>query len=769
LLLALGAGCGRTHLSIDALNESGRPGAVGGTSQTHIGGGGTSPGGAGVAHGGASGTSGTSGAGGASDQPFEPSAVPRDDFWITDGTVSEIARSGNTVYIGGDFSYVGPLTGSLAVVNGQTGARKLDWPRVDGAINAVVSDGEGGVYIGGSFTAVGGEPRSSLAHIEADGTLDPEFYAGIETVAAFTTASALVRALVLSDGTLYAGGEFTSIGGEQRSNIAALDATTGAATAWDAQADDFVHALALRGNTLYAGGEFTSIGGASRSSLAALDAATGAATAWDPGSDGLITCLAVSGNTVYAGGWFRNIGGGEKPAGCVALDAVTGAITPWDPAYVIGAESVAVSGDIVYVGALFRNDRMYQYQGIAAYDAVTGAAPLWTTETEGYVDAIAVTDETVYIGGRFRVVSWQGRSYLAALDRSNGRLTDFKADASSSVNAFVLGNDTVFVGGAFDSIGGERRNGIAALDASTGVATPWDPKLENRYEAGNPKPNVYAIALEGNTVYATGLFDHAGGEERWNTAGFDPTSGELTPFFPYGRVSLALAPSDDAVFAAGNFGDPISPSYRDHLAALEPMRGDLLTWDAELDNQVEALFLSGNILYAGGAFQNAGEQHRNHLVALDATTGAATAWDPNADAAVRAFASSGSTLFVAGAFASIGGQSRDLVAAVDLASGRASDWNAHLGSSADTFDYVTGLAVGGGTVYVVGNFHGAGGQDRNFAVGLDAVTAAPTDWNPDFNNAAYAVAVSGRTLYVGGVFYTVGGRPRKHLAVFEPK
>ncbi len=81
------------------------------------------------------------------------------------------------------------------------------------------------------------------------------------------------------------------IGGQDRHTIAALDATTGQATGWN-PAPSYppappevvfsMNALAVSGQTVYAAGQFESIGGKSRYHLAALDAATGEATAWSP-------------------------------------------------------------------------------------------------------------------------------------------------------------------------------------------------------------------------------------------------------------------------------------------------------------------------------------------------------------------------------------------------------------------------------------------------------------------------------------------------------
>jgi hypothetical protein len=60
---------------------------------------------------------------------------------------------------------------------------------------------------------------------------------------------------------------------------------------------------------LYVGGDFSAIGGQPRTNLAALDAATAEATPWDPGADGLVWSLALSGNTLYASGGFSVMGG----------------------------------------------------------------------------------------------------------------------------------------------------------------------------------------------------------------------------------------------------------------------------------------------------------------------------------------------------------------------------------------------------------------------------------------------------------------------------
>src|SRR5207247_9983385 len=131
-------------------------------------------------------------------------------------------------------------------------------------------------------------------------------------------ANSSVLALAVSGSTVYAGGIFTSIGGQPRNRIAALDAATGAATAWNPIADSSVVALAVSGGTVYTGGYFTSMGGQPRNNIAALDAGTGAATAWNPDANGPggVHAAAGGGGTADGGGGASRRGeaGSTAPA-----------------------------------------------------------------------------------------------------------------------------------------------------------------------------------------------------------------------------------------------------------------------------------------------------------------------------------------------------------------------------------------------------------------------------------------------------------------------
>ena len=151
------------------------------------------------------------------------SSTPRQETWVTDGVVTTIALTADTVYIGGGFSHVGPVSG------------------------------------------IGGVARNRLAAIDIATGVATDWNPNPDS---------LVRALAVNGSTVYVGGSFNSIGGQTRNGIAALNATTGNATSWNPNASSSVHALAADGATVYAGGDFTSTGGPTRNRTPAPDAAS---------------------------------------------------------------------------------------------------------------------------------------------------------------------------------------------------------------------------------------------------------------------------------------------------------------------------------------------------------------------------------------------------------------------------------------------------------------------------------------------------------------
>ncbi|QHT66434.1 hypothetical protein GXP67_07065 [Rhodocytophaga rosea] len=187
-------------------------------------------------------------------------------------SVYTMATLNNTIYLGGSFDYVGPRTGSGVPVDIATGLAKAQFPKVNGTIYTIISDGKGGWFMGGSFKVINAADFAFLVHINPNYSLDKSWNPKVKSP---------IYTLLLSNNILYVGGSFSSIGDTQRNNIAAIDITSGQITHWNPNADYEVKTILSANNNIIVGGRFTQIGGAQRNFLALLDPVTGLASPWN--------------------------------------------------------------------------------------------------------------------------------------------------------------------------------------------------------------------------------------------------------------------------------------------------------------------------------------------------------------------------------------------------------------------------------------------------------------------------------------------------------
>src|SRR5262249_13929150 len=94
-------------------------------------------------------------------------------LWRTDGTVYAVAHDAVHLYLGGQFSLVGPNAGGGAILDATAGTVPQGVPTVHGTVSAIASDGSGGWFLGGLFDRVGDEARQNLAHVLADRSVSP--------------------------------------------------------------------------------------------------------------------------------------------------------------------------------------------------------------------------------------------------------------------------------------------------------------------------------------------------------------------------------------------------------------------------------------------------------------------------------------------------------------------------------------------------------------------------------------------------------------------
>lgn len=671
-----------------------------------------------------------------------------DGLCVTDGEVRAIVESGGTVYVGGQFTCAGPMTGNGVAVDVAAGAAIAGFPRVDGWVTEAIQDGAGGWIIAGPFKAVGGEPRNGLAWILSDNTVSPWD----------PNPNGSVTELLMN-GRLYVGGNFTSIGGEFRNHVAGLDPLTGVLTDWNPNANSAVTCFVVNDETVYVGGFFTVIGGQVRNRIAALDRTTGAALPWNPNAGGSVRAIALNFTTLYAGGDFTTIGGASRNR-IAALDTGTGLATNWNPNSNSTVEDFVITGTTVYAGGSFSTIGGQSRTGLAELSKATGLATAWNPNLNGGVDCLFSYGGTIYTAGSFTSVGATVRRYVAAFDAASGTVTGWDPAANDRVWTVAVAGGSAFVGGYMTSINVTTRSNAAAFDAATGALEPWNPNVN----FGFPGAAVYALAAGGGRVYIGGRFDYIGGSLESNIAAVDATTGALvSPWTGYATGDVyTLLLNGGVLYAGGNFHQ-IGGAVRERLAALDAATGDATAWNPDVYDTfptVRALAISGSTVYVGGQFIEIGGQERNNIAALDATTGLATAWNPGASGMVHALAVSGGTVYAGGSFGSLGGADRQFLGALDATTGLPTSWYP------DVYGDIYALAIGYGVLYAGGELAVVGGEFRGGMAEIDLATGLATSWNPDPSIGIWgirALAVVGATVYAGGDFYDVVGQPRSGI------
>lgn len=684
-----------------------------------------------------------------------PSAAQDIDqnWWVTDGTVATVATdtANGVVYIGGNFDNVAPhvqFGAQLTVTNDQPA---VGFAKPNGEIYAVVPDGLGGWYLGGTFTEVAGQSRNRLARINADGSVHPWNP---------STDYDVVYTIVLDGTTIYIGGEFTTVNGQSRANLAAVDYITGVLLAWNPAPNGPVHCLVASDSVIYVGGEFTSIGGELRNHIAAVDKVYGTIENWNPNASNNVDAIAVHDTSVYLGGEFTYIGGQSRDY-IAAVGLITGLATPWNPNANGPAYAFAFSGSSVYIGGYFSNVGGQTRVSVAKIDLSTGALDGWNAGISNWnglsvVRSLSMHGSDVIIGGGFDTVGSQSRDNLASVDTTSALATAWNPSPNRLIRAMALTDSSLYVGGGFSFFSSTAlpRNNLAAFDWVSGSPTAWNPGTNG---------GVMSIALGGGYVYVGGSFSSIGGQSRNDIAQLDGLSGAVNSWNPNPNNYVSKVVVRGAnVYVAGRF-TAIGGQSRYRLAALDAITGNATVWNANLvGSGISTIIPTDYAIFVGGSFTNIGGQSRNNIGALDVSTGSATAWNPNANGNVAELSISGQTVYAAGGFTNVGGQLRNRLAALDIATGLPLGWN----PNAD--DGVSAMEVIGNVVYVAGAFQYIGGEYRLHLASVDGVTGAASTWNPSaWPSPIESLFYDGHHLHVAGDFDIIGMDRRSGYAAFS--
>jgi len=579
-----------------------------------------------------------------------------------------------------------------------------------GNVLCVTPDGHGGLFLGGAFQLTAAPEIQNAAHLAPDGSFD-----------AWNPApNGPVTGIFCSDSTVFLGGTFTSVGGVARTRLAAVSATTALPTGWAPTADAQVACFARIADRVFVGGAFSKIDGISHPALAALDANTGAVLEYRPPvsgqayamavrdtelfaggefgvlalspttarlsrtiprTSGWVGALAVSGEDLYVGGGFGFIGSRPR-TGLAAVNLADNSLEDWDPLGGV-VKGLAVTPDYVYacgtlgfpgggnrpvVARLSRTTArsagwapqttIYPAAAVQLFDGGVFVATAFQSipvprselpkpmpafpELNGPVYASLVVGDTLFLGGSFGLatappsspVPYTMRTRLAAVRISTGELLDWTPYVSGTVRGLRRVGSSLIVFGSFTSaspgplIPGTPHGGLALFDLATGDLDPWDPAIG---ATSSGPEGVYCAEADAETLYVGGRFSQVGGVPRGGGCSFDLRTRVLTDWNPdvqFGNGTIeGLVPVGPRVVIGGGFSR-VGGLVHANLAEVDTRTGAPGPWTPGI-GEVRSLVRANDAIYAAGDFSIAEGQYRGNGAAYRLEDHALLPWNPH--------------------------------------------------------------------------------------------------------------------------------------------
>jgi hypothetical protein len=512
------------------------------------------------------------------------------------------------VYAAGFFAIAGGNSAQgIARWDGTSWHSLGDFNPASGAVYVVAIDRYGFVYAGGNFKFSSGSIPNYLARW--DGTTWSGLGTGISGAAASTNVSALAMD---SRGNLFAGGIFTSAGGQNVTNLARWNGENWSPVGENSGGlfTDNVRTLFADGGELYASGTLIAPPGVTKPESKILK--------WDglswhdlnPDGNNLFLHFAMDrdGNLFAAGNF--NLIGGLHANGVVKWNGSGWSKLGEDKSVdnpIFAMASDRIGG--VYVGGSFTTAAGLLVNNVAHFDGTSWnrmGDGLSGSTTGANVSALAVDHQGIlYAGGGFtqsgekginRVAKWTGSAWEGLGDGVNDYVTSLAVDSK----------DNLYIAGDFTQAGNKPVGYIAKW-----TGAEWETL------GGGVNFPVYALAIDDqDRLYTGGYFSTAGGITVHGLARWDGSQWEdLSPsgyyyFSPmallYNQGTLYILQGNILALRNGSF-EPVGNGF----GSSDNNRKPFATCMA-IDNQ-------GNLI-AGGNFDLAGGTPANSIARWNGTS-----------------------------------------------------------------------------------------------------------------------------------------------------
>lgn len=606
----------------------------------------------------------------------------------------------------------------------------------NGIVHASLAASGGKSVIAGDFTSINGVSRGNMAKLNADGSLDQTFAAGVG-------ANGPIHAIAFdSSGQILIGGEFTAFDGVASNRIARLTSSGALDTTFNpgSGCDAAVYCIAVDGLSIYIGGDFTTYNGSARNRLAVLGGTgiIGSGT-FNGGTNAAVRALSVNSRdrTLYAGGDFTSAGGTAR-------------------AYFaqFSLSSWTVNGS----NLLFNG-------------------PVRTIEFRASI----YSSTNFFVGGDFTLVGGIPRGRLASFTASIGGTTTLDGLLNYWLDApcrsiVASGTAKILIGGDFTSVNGQSRLRFAALSLlpiNSPTSTPTYSNLISDYGEIGPDDSVHTIEsdAEGRPLLGGAFTGFASVPQNAFLRLYGDT-GSQPPAKP---ASISAATLSDTQIYVSWGSSSFASAY-----TLEGSPDGSSGW-TQLYNGTSTAFTEASLPTGSQRFYRVRASNYNgssvFTSAVSATTNSA-AWlgagsvqnslpPGSINGAVSALLRQpDGKIVVAGSFTSLLGSSRKYIARLlpDLTL----DSSFNPGVSANSPITQIQPAPNGG-IYIFGSFSTVSGVTRNYIARLTSSGALDTTFNATSTDSDWVFAngiriqADGR-LIVFGNFDTVFGAPRNNIA-----
>lgn len=654
----------------------------------------------------------------------------------------------------------------LAVPAGGQTSTGLAEVRMNGDVRVIQPMGDGSFVIGGTISYYNGTRITELLRVQADGT----------RVTFPVTVSGLVSVMALDGGWLYLGGDFQVVNNVSLPFVARVNATTGTVDAtWRPAPNGDTVDMAVAQGGLVLSGAFSRVGGLPRGQVA-LIATTGpssgrAVEAWKCDADNQVDSVVVNAGKIYLGGRFKKLNTTVIQY-LARIDAATGTVEPaWNPTPQFHVFDLATDGTHLYCAGSFLRIGAGGPSFLTRLTLASGSVDQsWNPAPNGFVTDIVISGDSVYAAGNWLTFGGVAHRWIGRAIKATGVGDPAWVPPVDGVVAALApdGGSGVWAGGRIDS--GGTGSGFAHFTNAQGASAPSYP---GRVEDTGVVKTIQAEPAGG--WFVGGTFDTVNGLKRHglfrlqSNRTLDPVwSAGFSGFYP--EVSamdiIPDAPGGAEVQVAGQFEITVSGVRLVNCLRLKTATGAVQTgFTPQPDNAVYAMVRQGSLWVIGGAFDGLGPVAVPNLARFDAGGVVDAGWKPYPNDTVRALLFESPDLYAGGEFTTFGKspvfyQGKYLVRIPVLIPDAA--WQPQPN------DAVFALATDGNSLFAGGRFTKMARAKRRFLAQLPLGGAGTaTSWNPNPNGAVYALHHTGPHLYVGGVHTIIANFVWRKLTRFH--